>query len=871
MRFRILGPLEVRGAPGTSEALTPRAAKIRVVLATLLVRANEIVSVDSLIDELWGEDPPRTATTTLQVYISQLRKLLHEVDAELGRDALVTRPPGYELRLDPAQLDLAVLEELHGRGRELMDRQDYRGAADLQRRALGLWRGPLLSDTPHGPLLDATAVRLSETRTSALEQCIRAELHLGRHRSLIGELQEVTAELPLREEFHAHLMVALYRSGRQADALQVFARLRRGLVEELAIEPGRALQALHQRVLVGDPVLLRPAGRAERTESPPAAVTRPAAGGGAAWAAVNGELPSGEALFTGREEELVLLGEALGPPGGGLVVLSGPAGVGKSALALAAAHRAGDGFDGSALVRLRTGGGRPLDAAQVLAQLLRRFAAQGAAPAGGGEPAAVLRQSTAGRRCLLVLDDAVSADQVLPVLAAMPDSTVLVTCRGVPEGLEGRVVALGVPSARDARALLLAAAGGTAPDAAPEAGTGAADVVALCGGLPLALRAAGGLLASRPRQTCAALAARLREERTRFAELGAADPALRPRLRQAADELSDPRRRAYLLLGLLPAGPFGLRAAAALLETDQRAARETADALVRAQVLQTEPARAGGAVGYRMPELLRLLAGELLAAEVDAEVRRAALSRLCGAAADEVEAVGVFAGEPVEGRHPLDWFRGRRPVLLALVRQAHAAGLWSATLRLVDGMAGFLESLAAWEERSVCHDLALDAAQRTGDLAAQARLLRAMGDLAWQRRRVAVAEDLFERALLTADAAGADEERVRALTGLADLRLDSGATDAAAALVPGAPDASAPDRRGRFESHRLRGLLALESDDRDAARAHFVRCLTQATELADARLEAYARRRLAGLAGPPVPASGWSEVRPGVWRKEAAA
>ena len=213
MRFRILGPLEVRGAPGTSEALTPRAAKIRVVLATLLVRANEIVSVDSLIDELWGEDPPRTATTTLQVYISQLRKLLHEVDAELGRDALVTRPPGYELRLDPAQLDLAVLEELHGRGRELMDRQDYRGAADLQRRALGLWRGPLLSDTPHGPLLDATAVRLSETAHVGAGTVHQGRAASGPSSELIGELQAVTAELPLREEFHAHLMVALYRSG----------------------------------------------------------------------------------------------------------------------------------------------------------------------------------------------------------------------------------------------------------------------------------------------------------------------------------------------------------------------------------------------------------------------------------------------------------------------------------------------------------------------------------------------------------------------------------------------------------------------------------------------------------------------------------
>ncbi|MDX3579869.1 BTAD domain-containing putative transcriptional regulator, partial [Streptomyces sp. FL07-04A] len=509
MRFRILGPLEVRGAPGTSKALTPRAAKIRVVLATLLVRANEIVSVDSLIDELWGEDPPRTATTTLQVYISQLRKLLHAVDPELGRDALVTRPPGYELRLDAAQLDLSVLEELHGRGRELMDRQDYRGAADLQRRALGLWRGPLLSDTPHGPLLDATAVRLSEMRTAALEQCIRAELHLGRHRSLIGELQEATAELPLREEFHAHLMVALYRSGRQADALQVFARLRRGLVAELAIEPGRALQALHQRILVGDPALLRPTGRADRPEpAPSVSAARPAAGtgagagggAGAAWTG-SGELPAADPLFTGREEELAALVEALGPPAGGLVVLSGPAGVGKTALALAAARRAGDGFAGFALVRLRPEGGRPLDAAGVLEQLLRRFAAPGTAPVRGGELPRVLRQSTAGRRCLLVLDDAASADPVRAVLAAMPDSTVLVTCRGVPDGLDGRLVALGVPSAPDARALLLAAAGATA--SATEPGAGAADVVELCGGLPLALRVAGSSLGARTRSSLA--------------------------------------------------------------------------------------------------------------------------------------------------------------------------------------------------------------------------------------------------------------------------------------------------------------------------------------------------------------------------------
>jgi DNA-binding SARP family transcriptional activator len=166
VKYQVLGPIKLVDAEADTVHLV-QAQKMGTALAALLAHVNQVVSTKQLIEEIWDGDPPLRAVPALHVYISQLRKLLHEVDAELGRDALVTRPPGYELRLDPAQLDLAVLEELHGRGRELMDRQDYRGAADLQRRALGLWRGPLLSDTPHGPLLDATAVRLSESTTAS--------------------------------------------------------------------------------------------------------------------------------------------------------------------------------------------------------------------------------------------------------------------------------------------------------------------------------------------------------------------------------------------------------------------------------------------------------------------------------------------------------------------------------------------------------------------------------------------------------------------------------------------------------------------------------------------------------------------------------
>ncbi|MDG4864981.1 AfsR/SARP family transcriptional regulator, partial [Streptomyces sp. T-3] len=268
MRFKVLGPLEVE-TETAARSVTPRATKVRVVLASLLVQPNQVVSADALIDELWGERPPRTAVTTLHVYVSQLRKLLHDAQPEYGREALLTRSPGYLLQVADGRLDLVHFEELHRDGREALAHGDHAAAAELQRRALALWRGPLLCDIPHGSRLNGTAVRMNELRIAALEQRARAELALSRHQELLGELHALTAEFPLHEEFHAHLMLALYRNGRQADALRTFAKLRRALVDELAVEPGRRLQHLHRRILTGDPALLRPVpGRPERASAP---------------------------------------------------------------------------------------------------------------------------------------------------------------------------------------------------------------------------------------------------------------------------------------------------------------------------------------------------------------------------------------------------------------------------------------------------------------------------------------------------------------------------------------------------------------------------------------------------------------------------
>lgn len=860
MRFRILGPLEVT-SPGTAVPVTPRAAKIRAVLATLLVRANEVVSVDSLIDELWGENPPRTATTTLQVYISQLRKLLHAADPEYGRDTLVTRPPGYALYLDPAQLDLTVFEELHHSGREALLRGEHAAAADLQSRALALWRAPLASDTPHGALLARTAVRLAEVRTAALEQRFRAELQLGGHQNLVGELQATVAEMPMREEFHALLMVALYRTGRQADALRVFTQLRRALVEELAIEPGRRLQQLQQRILAGDPELLRPAAQ-ETARTEPAA---PAGGSAAAQVRLPGQaldrLPARDPVFVGRTEELERLGSLLRDvPAGGCVAVSGAAGTGKTALAVAAAHEL-NGLFPDGRVFLELGGPGPADSTEALTALLRRFGVSGPLPPQEAELRRILNRLTRDRRMLLVLDGVVSPAQVRSLLPDTPGSTALLTCRRTPEELTGRVLELDVLPQAEARRLFTAAAGRLVPRRGGEAAV--REIAALCGGLPLALRAAAARLASRPHWGLEMLAARLREEPRRLTELTAAAPGFHERLRSSYEEAPPALRRAFRLLGLVPSGPFGSQTAAAVLGEDVVKTEEVLRQLTEARLASRVPD--GPARGtHRLPGLWRLLALERLAAETSAEEAGTATARL----AEEcvAQAAAADGAAEVDGLHPLEWFAERQDGLVAVVRRCHAAGLWAEAVELADALTGLLEARAAWEAWDACHTVALDAARRREDLAAEARLLRSLGDLAWQRRRLDRAAEYYERALLTADAAPAAAERGRALVGLADLQLDAGGLEGAAALLPPALDAAGDDPRGRYEAHRVWGLLALETDGPTAARPHFAECRDLAAGLRDRRLQSYADRWLERVRGAGDQPTGWSEVRPGVWR-----
>ncbi|MGW7586748.1 AfsR/SARP family transcriptional regulator [Kitasatospora sp. NPDC054769] len=877
MRFRILGPVSL-------SPRTPSAAKPRALLATLLVRAGEVISSDSLIDELWGTEPPRTATTTLQVYISQLRKLLAE-GRPLGletEELLLTRSPGYLLRVPEEDFDLARFETLRVAGRTAYEQGDFAAASRLLHDALAVWTGPALSGVPHGVRLESTAIRLDELRMESLDQRIRADLRLGHHRKLAGELMALATEHPLREALHGHLMVVLYRTDRQSDALRVYARLRRSLVEELGVEPGRSLKRLQERILRSDPSLdWRPpepaGGSAARAASPTAGPLR--------------GLPGGTERLIGRHEETasaerMLRGDAGRPPVR-LVAVAGRAGVGKTAFAVRLARQVADAFpDGQVLVRLRGPLGRPLTADEAATALLRGLGGgdHGAAdqvPADRGQLTAALQRALRGRRPLLVLDDAGSEEQIRPLLAAVGDCSVIVTGRRMLSALDGARHLVLQPLRPDEAMEMLHVAGGELMAADPVA---VAEIAGLCGHLPLALRVAAASLVARPHTTAEGLAARLRDERTRLERLREGDLDLRACLMTAYQEARPEQQRAFRLLGLAPVPDFALWTVAALLDVEAPVAEELVEGLVRAQLLETRP-QPDGQVRYGFHELLRVLSGELRQQE-RTDSLRAATARLCAAylslarRADALLTPGRSrqpeepAPAPPSGAGdrapapcaPLAWFRQEAAGLVQSVRLAHAAGLWSLVWDLAGSTAGYFQTCAVWDQWETSHRLALDAARRAGSPAAEAAVLHSLGDLAWQRREADRALGRYGEARRLFGLAGDRLGAARCRIGEADVLLGRGRLTTAAR------------RYGRAlalcsAGHDLRGVVAalgglamvnLHQGLPLGALRLLDECGRAAERLGDRRWATYARRTAERIAGPDGRAAA-VEVRPGMW------
>jgi len=324
MDFSILGPMEVTAE---SSDMTPTAPKLRQVLAFLLLRRNGLVQTGEFIDELWGEDPPRSAMSTLQTYVYKLRRQLFERPGD-GDERLMTKPSGYILRIGSNDLDLGRFEARAEEGYLALESGEPQRAAMLLSSALSLWRGPALADVVTGDVLGAYATRLEESRMRALEQRIEADLRLNRHHWVIGELRMLTTTYPLHEGFHAKLMLAMYRSGRRYEALNVYRRLREVLIEELGLEPSPELTRIHQALLSSDPSLdstgQQPRREAAVVSGPAAAVRTPAYG-----------LPADIDDFAGRMDELArverwLVGGDAARPSGGIVSISGMPVAGKT-------------------------------------------------------------------------------------------------------------------------------------------------------------------------------------------------------------------------------------------------------------------------------------------------------------------------------------------------------------------------------------------------------------------------------------------------------------------------------------------------------------------------------------------------------------
>jgi DNA-binding SARP family transcriptional activator len=757
MEFGVLGPLQVRSDGRPIQVGAPMQ---RTLLAALLLHANQVVAAEQLIDYLWGQTPPPSARTTLQNYILRLRRLLPARPERAAGQLLVTTAPGYLLQLRPGELDLDRFQRLVADARASTTQGQTERAAGLLRDALALWRGPPLCDVASEPLGRRHLPRLEDQRLAALEARIDAELGLGLHGELTGELQGLVDEQPLRERFRAQLMLALYRCGRQAEALEVYRSSWRLLADELGIQPGPELRRLEHAVLCEDPSLDLPASVA--------AGRRPTAPIGPPQ-----QLPPAIADFTGRRQHLDELDRLLGSEADTTAVvlsaIAGTAGVGKTALAVHWAHRVRDRFnDGQLYVNLRgyapTPPMRSIDALAGFLHALGVPAEQ--VPVELEEAAGLYRTLLADKRVLVVLDNAGSADQVRPLLPGSSGCGVLVTSRRALAGLEGvRLLTLDVLPLREAVELLGKLAGRERVATEP----GAAELIAeRCGLLPLALRIAGAKLAANPRWRLAELAGRLADERRRLGELHIGDLDVRASFGLSYQGLDPLERRLFRLLGVpeLPDVPGWI--AAALLKAGHTEAVAVLDRLIEAQLVETAGYDPAGQLRYRLHDLLRAYAHERLQAEEPAREREQALQRILGAylaLAEEADAhfrpggqryfsfPGVFrwpvAELPVQevaGQDPLTWFRAEHANLIAAVEQAHATGCWRHTWALAYCLAVYLDTDARWSDWQRTHELGLEAARRGADPEAEAWLLQHLGQLHSRRGELAEAISHYQRA-----------------------------------------------------------------------------------------------------------------------------
>ncbi|MEU8385005.1 BTAD domain-containing putative transcriptional regulator, partial [Streptosporangium sp. NPDC048865] len=699
MEYRILGPLEVVVGAQRLDLGAPRQ---QVVLSCLLLEANRMVTIGRLTDAIYGEDLPSTSRAQVQICISSLRRLFA---ANGGPDVIATHPQGYTLRVAEGQLDSQNFEVLLGQARQAREAHHLEEAVKHYRDALALWRGPAL-DGQESRLVQGAIGKLTERRINANEDCVDLELELGRHHELVGELSELVEEHPLRERLRGQLMLALYRSGRQAEALTVYRRARQTMIDELGIEPNESLQQLEYAILTSDESLDPPARQqqnqqqqqqqhhqqqrhGETQEAPPGRRTVPRM------------LPTDIADFTGRiklveaiRRQLTFAAEDRQRLAVPVIAVVGKPGIGKSTMAVHVSHSvAGRYEDGQLFADLHGGESHPVGSGQVLERFLRALGVPGnAIPDGVDERAEMYRGLLAGRKMLIVLDDARSETQVLPLLPGNPEAAVIITSRSRLAGLPGAAhLDVGLFDSRQSVDLLARIAGVERVQAERES---AAELADLCGHLPLALRIAGARLAARPHWTIDQLVGRLEDETRRLDELKHGDLGIRASISLTYESVSEDARRLFRRLAILECRHFSGWVAAALLDCHPSDAQDLLDDLADSQLVETTDAGYGVHSQYRFHDLIHVFARERLAGEEAIADRNAALERVLGGllfltgeahrreyGGDYVQVHSDAPRWPLPDRlveklvmAPLPWYERERLTLVSGIRQAAQAG-----------------------------------------------------------------------------------------------------------------------------------------------------------------------------------------------------
>ncbi|MEV0647300.1 BTAD domain-containing putative transcriptional regulator [Phytomonospora sp. NPDC050363] len=803
------------------ERVPLRGRRTRTALAAFLLDADRVVPISQLVDALWDDSPPPTSTRQVQHCISLLRQAFQ---GRRDQPKIVTEGTGYRLSLEGSTLDSREFVRLAAQARSLTERDPAR-AVDLMRTALELWRGPALADVSSSRLAHR-ATYFDEQRLVVWEECLALELHLGRHETVISEVIALSAAHPMRERPAELAMTALGRCGRRAEALAFYQGFRSHLVDEMGIDPGARLQALHQSLLRGDDGVSRGA-----PARPAASATAVATTVAPSQTQAPAELPAGISTFTGRAGALEVLDRLLNSAHGPVVNINGIAGAGKTTLAVHWAHQIAELFpDGLLYVNLRGHDPGPaLDSTAALSQLLRSLGVPAAAlPGHPDELAGRFRTVTAAKRLLILLDDAADDAQVLPLLPGSPGCAVIITSRGELPGLTARTdstpITLG-PFDNDESVSLLKLLVSDERGADEDRLRRLSE---LCGGLPVALRLTGERLRRRPKLSLdLAIDELTGPDRLDHMRLPG-DPGVRATFDASYRAQPVWLRGLWRSMAISPLDTFTVHSAAALADVPAGEARSGLEQLAASHLLESlESGR------YRFHELLRIYAAERHTEEDGAEAEQLTVDRLLDWLAAKVDGAHrtLRPEHPVidvdrtgverfaDARTALEWIDAEAVNITRCSR--HAAELrprrcW----QLAAGMHGWLAVRGNRRDWITLYRTALDAARRAGDLRGQRLIQHGLAVAYSSLDQFAKARTSFRIAISIAGATGQTQDALWSYAILTGLELENGRYDDAAQTVADAlrnvpPSGRLPQLEATLLRHQ--GNLFLHTGRLDAA------------------------------------------------------